>query len=177
MPTPLFTPGAPIIPVIINSPAEFGLNLEESGSILSPEWATVLDNAVFDSSGRPASRKGFLSLTSSAGTGVVMRVFEYYKADGTSQVIYSTDSDIYIDTNSATSIEGSLAISEGNIKFVNFNDKVLALGIGTSGLPVVRTTGNFVDITVNSQSPGSTDPAGTIDTAAFGRVWIVYPDG
>ena len=154
MPTPLNTPGAPIIPVNINSPAAFGLNTEEAGSILSPEWATVLDNAVFDASGRPSSRKGFLSLTSSAGSGVVMRVFEYFQADGTSQVIYSTDSDIYKNTNTATSIEGSLAISEGNIKFVNFNVKLLALGIGTSGLPAVRTTGDFVDITVNSQSPG-----------------------
>ena len=83
MPTPQFTPGARIFPINLTAPAFQGLTLEASGSTLGPEWATALDNAVFDSVGRPASRKGFTTETSSAGSAVHMRIFEYYKADGT----------------------------------------------------------------------------------------------
>lgn len=165
--------GAPLVPININSPASAGLNTEQAGSILPSVWATVLDNAVFDASGRPASRKGFLSLTTTAGTAVVKRIFEYFKADGTSEVIYSTDDNIYRDTTTATSIEGTLGVTDGNIKFANFNDKVIAFGIGTGGIPAVRTTGNFADITINS----GTAPTSGIGTAAYGRVWGVDVDG
>lgn len=163
----------PTIPININSPAQFGLNTEQAGAIIASQWATVLDNAVFDASGRPASRKGFLSLTTGAGTDPVMRIFEYFQADGTSEVIYSTDSDIYRDTTTATSIDGTLTITDGNIKFVNFNDKVIAFGIGTGGIPAVRTTGDFADIVVNS----GTAPTSGIGTAAYGRIWGVDTDG
>ena len=163
----------PTVPININTPAMFGLNTEQAGAILPQQWATVLDNAVFDEGGRPASRKGFLSLTTTPGVDPVKRIFEYFQADGTSEVIYSTDSNIYRDTTTATSIEGTLGVTDGNIKFVNFNDKVIAFGVGTAGIPAVRTTGNFADITVNS----GTAPTSVIGTAAYGRLWGVDTDG
>lgn len=163
----------PSIPINLTNPARMGLNTEQAGAILPKEWANVLDNAVFDEGGRPAARKGFTSLTTGAGTGIVKRVFEYYKSDGVGEVIYSTDSDIYRDTTTATSIKGTLSITDGQIKFANFNNKVVAFGIGTGGIPAVRTTGNFADITVNS----GTAPTGRIGTSAFGRLWVVDTDG
>ena len=61
-----------------------------------------------------------------------------------------------------------------SIKFVNFNDSVVAFGIGTGGIPAIKTgTGNFADITVNS----GTAPTGGIGTSAFGRLWAVDTDG
>lgn len=161
------------IPININRPGAAGVNKEQAGAILPSVWATELDNAVFDSAGRPAGRKGFLNLTVTPGTDIVKRIFEYYKADGTSEVIYSTDSNIYKDTTTATSIEGTLGVTDGNIKFANFNDKVIAFGIGTAGIPAVRTTGDFADITVNS----GTAPTSRIGMSAFGRLWGVDTDG
>lgn len=178
MPTPKFTPGAQLFPITLTTPAFQGVNLEQQASILGPEWATVLDNAVFDDSGRPATRKGWASITTSAGSGIIMRVFEYYKADGSSEMIASTDATIYDSLDSTpVDIDGGLTITDGNIKFVNFNDKVIAFGIGTGSLPAVRTTGNFADITVTTQSQGATDPGGTIGTSAFGRIWVADTDG
>jgi hypothetical protein len=150
------------------------VNLEQQASILGREWATVLDNAVFDDAGRPATRKGWTTITTTPGSGIILRIFEYYKADGTSEMIASTDANIYDALNSTpTAIEGTLTITDGNIKFVNFNDKVIAFGIGTGGIPAVRTTGNFADITVNS----GTAPTSGIGTSAFGRLWAVDTDG
>lgn len=173
MPTPKFTPGAQLIPLSFNSPAFLGVNTELSGNILSPEYATILDNAVFDETGRPSMRNGWRSITSTPGSGVVMRLFEYYKADATSTTIFSTDADILANTTTPASIAGTLTITDGNIKFLNFNDKCIALGVGTGGIPAVKTTGNFADITVNS----GTAPTSGIGTSAFGRVWAVAADG
>jgi hypothetical protein len=174
MPTPKFTPGAQLIPLSFSNPAFQGLNTELAGNILPQQWATVLDNAVFDDTGRPAARKGWRTLTTSAGTGIVKRIFEQYQADKTSTVIFSTDADIFRDTGSPTSIKGTLSISDGNIKFANFNDKCIAFGIGTGGIPAVRTSGDFADVVV---SDGGTAPTGTVGTAAYGRVWGVMADG
>lgn len=172
---PAFTPNTQLIPIPFKGIAFNGLTTENEGAILPPVWATELDNAVFDSAGRPAARKGWASSTTSPGsTTNIQRIFEYYKADGTSEVIFSTDGDIYDDvTSSPASIDGSLTITDGNIKFVNFNDKVVAFGIGSSGIPAVRTTGDFANITVNS----GTAPTGGIGTSAFGRLWAVDTDG
>jgi hypothetical protein len=103
-----------------------------------------------------------------------MRVYEYIKADGTSETISSTDADIFSGKTAPASIEGTLAITEGNIKFVNFNDKCIALGTGTSSNPSVYTgTGNFTTVTVAS----GTAPTSGIGTSAYGRLWVVDSDG
>lgn len=174
MPTPRAHGGASLIPINLVAPALGGLNTEADASILGQEWATVLKNAIFDSAGRAAVRKGWKSTTTTPVAGIVRRIFEYKKGDATTEIIFSTDSDIFTGVVAPSSIEGSLAISEGNIKFVNFNDKCIALGTGTSGNPSVYTgTGNFTTITVNS-GPA---PTGGVGTSAFGRIWAVDVDG
>lgn len=162
-----------MLPININRPGVAGINTEQAGAILPAVWATELDNAVFDAAGRPSARKGWLPLTQTPGVDKVKRIHEYWTADGVSEVIYSTDSDIYKDTGAATSIEGALGVTDGNIKFVNFNDKVIAFGIGAAGVPAVYTTSVFASITVNS----GTAPTSRIGTSAFGRLWGVDVDG
>jgi len=174
MPTPKYEQSAQLIPLSFTHPAFKGLNTEMGGGILPQEWATKLENITFDENGRPAVRKGWTSVTTTPGAGVIKRIFEYYTAAGASEAIASTDANIYDAlTGTATAIEGTLTITDGNIKFVNFNDKVVAFGIGTAGIPAVRTSGNFADITVNS----GTAPTSGIGTSAFGRLWAVDTDG
>ena len=174
MPTQRFHGGAPLIPIPLLAPGQFGLNTEAEATLLPPQWATVLNNAVFDGAGRAATRKGWLTQTTSAVSGTIMRVFEYVQADGTVETISSTDADIFTGRTTPSSIEGSLGISEGNIKFVNLNDKCIAIGTGTSGNPSVYTgSGNFTTVTVAT----GTAPTGTVGTAAFGRLWVCDADG
>lgn len=163
---------AQLIPLNFAFPGFKGLNTELAGNILSQEWATTLDNAVFDETGRPSARKGWLSTTTTPVAGTVKRVHEYIQANGTSAIISSTDAAIFEGTTAPTARTGLLAIADGNIKFVNFNDKCVAFGIGTGGIPVVKTIA-FEDITVNS----GTAPTGRIGTSAFGRLWGVDVDG
>ena len=175
MPSPKTVAHSELIPINLTNTAFAGLNTEQSGAIIGPEWATVLDNVIFDSAGRPAARKGLTAVTSgSPSAEQPKRIFEYYQANETSSVLFSTDDDI-LEGNSGTPISrrGSLTITDGNIKFVNFNDKVIAFGIGAGGVPAVKTTGNFASVVVNS----GTAPTGRIGTAAFGRLWAFDSDG
>lgn len=174
MPTQRQHGGAPIVPINIVAPALAGLNTEAGSTLLGPEWATTLKNAVFDAGGRIATRKGWVSGTGTPVAGIVMRVHEYIKADATAEILFSTDADIFTGVEAPSSVEGTLGITEGNIKFCNFNDKCIALGTGTSSNPSVYTgTGNFTTITVNS----GTAPTSGVGTAAFGRLWVVDQDG
>ena len=91
MPTNRAHGGAALIPINLTAPALRGLNTEAGASLLTPEWATVLTNAVFDSAGRAAVRNGWASKTSTPAAGIIMRVHEYVQADGTVKTISSTD--------------------------------------------------------------------------------------
>lgn len=173
MPTERAHGGAALVPINLTAPGFAGLNTEAEATLLGAEWATVLTNVKFDSAGRAGVRNGWASQTTTAVGGVIMRMFEYVKADATTETIFSTDADIFADQAAPSSVEGSLGISEGNIKFVNFNDKCIALGTGTSSNPSVYTGSSFATITVNS----GTAPTGTIGTSAFGRVWCTDQDG
>jgi hypothetical protein len=180
MPTPRSHGGAQLFPINLTSPGFAGLNTERAGSILDPAWATTLDNAVFDAAGRPSLRNGFLEVTTAAVAGTPKHIFEHFKSDGSSEVVTVTTSSIFRGTTTLTDISGTATVpADGHVKLVNFNDKMIAFGTGTSGLPQVYTGSSFADITVNSQVPLGTpaDPNGTVGTAAFGRLWIARNDG
>lgn len=174
MPAPNVTGGGVLQPINLTGPGFLGVNTDQSAVVLPPEWATAANNAVFDDNNRLAVRQGWTSQTTSAASDSFIRVHEFIQADGTAEIIASADDDIYSGVTSPSSIDGSLTITDGNIKFVNFNDECVAFGIGTGGIPVVYTgSGNFGDITVNS----GTAPTGLIGTAAYGRLWVVDADG
>jgi len=174
MPTQRAHGGAPLIPINLTTPGIAGLNTEAEATLLGPEWATQLSNVVFDSAGRAATRKGFATGTATPVAGVLKRLHEFIKADASVEVISSTDADIFTGVATPSSIEGTLGITEGNIKFVNFNNKCIALGTGTSSNPSVYTgAGNFATVTVAT----GTAPTSGIGTAAFGRLWVVDSDG
>ena len=164
---------AQLIPLNFAAPGFKGLNTEMAGNILPPEWATKLENAVFDETGRPAARNGWLSITSTPVTGTIQRIHEYVTSTGTSEIIFSTADNIYDGVSAPASVKGALTISNGNIKFVNFNNKVIAFGIGTSNNPAVYSGSTFASIVVNS----GTAPTGRIGTAAFGRIWVTDSNG
>lgn len=174
MPEPRVTGQAILTPLSLTRPGFLGLNTDMESAILDPQWATKCTNAVFDDQGRLSSRAGFTSSTSTPAAGVIKRIHEFTKATGVTEIISSTDADIFTGLTAPSSIEGTLGVTDGNIKFVNFSDDCIAFGIGTAGIPVKYTgTGNFTDITVATGSA----PTGTIGTSAFGRLWVSNSDG
>lgn len=160
----------------IAAPGWKGLNLQGAGGLLPPEWCTVATNFVFDNSGRLASRKGWAKQsTTDVGT-KIEQVYEYINAAGVGQRVFATADNLYKETGgTTTSIEGAIAVSNGNWKFQNWNDGanqlVLGLNNNSTGSKYIQWDGGggaAVAVTLTGATPA---PSGSDMIVAWGRVW------
>ena len=172
----------PLIPLTIQAPGTKGLNYQQASTSLDLGWATELENAVFDLTGRITARKGITNLTSSGGPGAnnLEQVFCYEgfnsNADVTG-VVSSGNAKIYEGTTTLTDITGTItAPTANNWQFMNWrNTKVVA--VQQAHTPIVATIaagvlGNFANITAASGSL----PTGNCGVAAYGRVFWADSD-
>ena len=169
---------AQLQPIDLVAPGFLGLNREQSGTILSPQYATIAGNALIDSSGRLAARAGYTDQTTTDITGSeeVKTIFEYRKFDGSNSLIVGWDGGI---ANSITDpegndISGSVTDADGRWWMQNFNDKVIGFQDGQK--PIVYTgTGNFATVTESSGTAPTVNNG--VGLCAYGRVWAVDSDG
>jgi len=172
----------PIVPITIQAPGKKGLNSQESNTALDLAWATTLDNAVFDSVGRIASRKGITNLTTSGGPGAnnLSQAFcwEGFNSNvPVTGVLTAGNLKLYTGTTSLSDITGTItAPTANNWQFMNFRSNKV-IGVQQGHTPIVATIaagalGNFANITAASGSL----PTGNCGLAAFGRVWILDSD-
>lgn len=171
MPTPRKHGGAALQPINLVRPGFFGLNTQNEAALLGPEWATVLNNAVFDDAGRLAARKGWNPQTSTPAATTIKQFFEFYKSDGTSELLSVSDSDIYTGVGAPSSIEGTMTVTDAMMSVVNFNEKAIAFP-GNGTVYSYTGTGSFAAVT-----PSGTPPTGKIALSAFGRLWAMDADG
>lgn len=157
------------------SPGSRGLNLEQQNSVLPVQWATEAQNALIDSNGRLAARQGFSNQTATpiTGTKPIKTLFEHRTGAGGVTTILAWDGGISTSvTNPAGSaVSGSVTVTNGRWKFVNFNDKCVGFQAGQK--LIVRTSGNFATVVESS----GTAPTGGVGTAAYGRIWQTQTDG
>lgn len=172
MPTPRRN-GAPLVRIALTTPAFMGLNKQSETSILGPEWATIATNVVFDTSGRLSSRKGWLSLSSTAmsGSPQIEQLHEQVASDGTTSVISAAGGRLWLGTSPPADITGASTVTVGNNwQFVNFGSELYGFQQGEQ--PIGRTTGNFSDTTASSGSW----PMGNCALVHSGRIWAVDSD-
>lgn len=173
MPSPKGT-GAPLAPINLVAPGKFGLNKQNDGSVLGPEWATEAYNTVFDISGRLTARKGFLSSTTTpmTGTPVVDVLHPYVRSSGTTTIISAAGSKIWSGTAVPSDVTGTATVTVGdNWQFVNFADD--CIGVQQGEAPIISVaSANFTDLTAAS----GTLPTGNCALGAFGRLWICDDD-
>lgn len=162
-----------LAPLSVSAPGFYGLNKQNSGSNLDIGWADDAINCIIDEDGRLASRKGWSQTTTTpiSGTPNIDVIFEYINIAGTAEIISAANNKIYSGTMTLTDISGTITTpTDDNWKFINFNGKVLGFQDGHT--PIVKTTGNFADITAGA----GTLPTGGAALSAFGRVWAVSSD-
>jgi hypothetical protein len=168
-------PNPQIQPVDLVAPGFRGLNLIQSGALLSPQYAIFATNAVIDASGRLAARDGLTNLTTTpiGGSPAVRTLFEYLKIDGSRSLIIAWDGGIgtSVSNPSGSDISGAVVDASGNWKFVNFNNKVVGFQTGQKCI-VYNGAGNFATVVESS----GTAPTGGVGTSAYGRVWQVDSD-
>ena len=173
MPTPRYHGGAALVNIPLSVPGFRGLNKQQQSSTLGPEWATRLENCVFDDSSRLASRKGWDRVTTTpAGVDEFVTLFSYVQNDGTEEIIATTATAVYTSTDGGTSwsdVTGTAVFTSGEWHFVNFNDMVFGFQSGKA--PIYYSGTSFAHVAdVNA-------PTGGIGLAAFGRLWAVDSDG
>jgi hypothetical protein len=177
-------PDQQLIPIDIVTPGRLGLNTVQSSAVLSPDYATIAQNAVIDLSGRLAARQAVSTLSATAFTTATQTqtVFEYNAGGGTyQQIAIGTNGSTQQVANSWTAIAanqlgaGTASLASSNRWYLqNFNNKLVAFQNGQS--PVVYSAGTPLwNLIVASQ--GSVHVSNGVGCAAFGRVWACRSDG
>jgi hypothetical protein len=176
MPTPRTRGGAALQHIPLTVPGFLGLNTQAASGLLGPEWATKLNNSVFDNNNRIAARRGWQTATATPlpGGAQFNQVIEYLTTTGTLELIGIADDDaLYRSTNNGSTwsdVTGTATVSDNNMLLVNFRDRVIGFQDGAS--PVVYAGTSFADLT-----DGGSEPQGAQAVSAFGRLWAAGSDG
>jgi len=175
-------PAKELSPLVLNDLGSFGLNSQASPSALEPQWLSKAENVILDEQGRISTRKGFQQATTNLPSGEeVQSIFEYYKANGSTEIIVGTDSDIYIidqtttpyylDAQTRTGTPQT--ITSGHWQWVNFNEKLY--GVQNGHTPVYYSGTAWTDLV----DLGSYNPPSGITTfdpncilGEYGRLWV-----
>lgn len=173
----------PMIPLTIQAPGYKGLNYQQASTSLDMGWATELNNAVFDLTGRVTARKGITALTTSGSPGAynLEQVFCYEGFTSNAPftgVLSAGNLKLYGGTTTLVDRTGTItAPTANNWQFMNFgNDEIIAVQQAHTPIRsniVGGVLSNFADITASS----GTVPRGNCGIAAYGRLFIADEDG
>jgi hypothetical protein len=157
----------------LTAPAFQGLNLIAQNSLLGPEWATKLQNAVIDSNGRLAAREGWTSATTVADAADFVQLIEFIKHDGTVELIATTATTVEKSTDNGSTwsdVTGTAAFTSGDWAMVNFNDNIIGFQSGETPLLYNGTTCSQI-------TDAGSEPDGGVGISAFGRLWASDANG
>lgn len=165
----------PLVPITFAAPGTWGINTQEETQPLDYRWATRADNLVIDRENLLRCRGAFRLISTDPATNPLLRVFNYVDGTGTEIVITTEvttmNAGLAVDLSTAgTDVTSSTAPTAGYWQLQNFNGKVV--GWQTGHAPIVKTSGDFADITAGSGSL----PTGDVVLSAFGRLWAVDSD-
>jgi len=166
--------------ISIVAPGFFGLNTQESGVTLSPNFAQVADNVVIDKYSRLGARKGWVMQTTSGSNELdntfIRFMIEHVNADDTLEIISAGNNKIFSGGvgDVLTDITPALyTITSDDWSGATLNDTSILVQTGHEPLiynavatPVLQT---ITDFTSTTQNYGTAFPDGVI--AAWGRYW------
>jgi hypothetical protein len=165
----------PLATLPLVTPGFRGLNTElaDAAGFIQQDWASVLENFVFDDLGRLSSRMGYTDQTTVAITGTpdILKVHEYQKLDGTvSLVVVTSAFELWESTDDGSTwadISGDFTtnlLATAKVQLANFNDELYATA---PGFKVYRYTGTgtFTEIADSQATSGNI-------IATFGRLWV-----
>ena len=169
----------------IVAPGFFGLNTQESGVTLSPNFAQLTDNVVIDKYGRLGARKGWVMQTTNGASALagdhVRFMLEHVNADDSLEILSAGNHKVF-----SGGVGANLTDITPNLYTITDNDWSGATLLDTSVLtqtgheplvyneastPVLQTMTDFTGL---AQNYGTTFPHGII--SAWGRYWAFTKD-
>lgn len=155
--------------IAIQAPGFFGLNTQDSPTSLSEQFALVADNCVIDQFGRIGARKGWAYLTDTNADDIV-HISEFINANGTTEVISASATNIYKGTTTLTDITpAGYTVSDGLFDSANLNGVLYLFREGEDPIYYDGTTCD--EVSANADYSG-TVPQGDIVQSGFGRLWV-----
>jgi hypothetical protein len=163
------------------SPGFFGLNTQESGVTISPNFAQLTDNVVIDKYGRLGARKGWDMMTTSGDTSLggnsIKFMLEHVNADNTTTILSGGNNKVWTGGISATLTDitpAAYTVSGDRWKGASIYDHALLVQDGQEPLvysaaisPVCQPITTYRS--ASAQNFGSSYPKDVI--AAWGRFW------
>jgi hypothetical protein len=160
------------------APGFYGLNLQESSTVLDPQWASEAMNAVITSDGRIGTRNGWLATDTLAGTIRALHS-EYKLGQVNPDILACANNTIYHADSPYTAFTSlySTAITADSWHIENFNGDSYFFQIGQA--PLIYNTVTEV-VTLLSAKAGFGDSSDSVIAtekpntvhAAFGRLWV-----
>lgn len=168
-------PMTPLVTMGLIAPGFRGLNTELSLSqgVTETDWASVLENTVFDDLGRLAMRKGYVdvSTTPIPALDALYHMHEYLRTDGTVSIVVVNEAfDIFLsDDDGATwaDITGALngVLANQNLQFTNFDGDLWIAAAGHKVHQYNTGLGSFTEVTNSPVTSGSI-------LGSYGRLWV-----
>lgn len=166
----------------IVAPGFFGLNTQESGVTLSPNFAQLADNVVIDKYGRLGARKGWVMQTTSGSSALsgqpVRFIHEHISAAGSSVYLSGGNNKVFSGGVGASLTDitpASYTITNNNWSGATINAHTVMVQEGHEPLvynstasPVLKKMSTFTGLT---QNYGTDYPKHII--AAYGRYWAL----
>jgi hypothetical protein len=170
---------SPLVQASLKAPGFLGLNTEQSAASTRQQFASVLDNAVFDESGKIQARKGYEVLADSGPT-TVDRVFFWRKDEGTEKLMAVGDAsgtatlyEMTTTSNAYDTFTSRGTMNSTDVLLINVNEQLVILEAGQSP-KAWDGTGTLANI---AAATGTTaNPTGGIGCTAFGRLFVVSSD-
>ena len=168
------------------SPGFYGLNTQESGITLSPNFAQLTDNVVIDKYGRLGSRKGWQMRTASGATALASEpisfMLEHVNADNTVVTLSGGNNKLFKEGDDNGALvditPAGYTITTNNWKGATLSDHSMLVQAGHAPLFVSAESGTLVaDLATSHTAHGSHTPNyGTSYPddviAAYGRFWV-----
>jgi len=164
----------------IVSPGFFGINTQESGVTLSPNFAQLTDNVIIDKYGRLGARKGWIMKTTTGAAtlsgATIDFMMEHVNADNSTVILSGSVNKIFkngVDAVLTDVTPAGYTISADGWKGASLNDKAMLCQEGHEPLiyseaasPATKTLAVHTSTTA---SFGTSYPRDVI--AAYGRFW------
>ena len=159
----------PLQSIAIQAPGFYGLNTEDSPTALPEQFALEATNCVIDQFGRIGARKGWRYVTTTNPSSIVS-LSEFVKADGTTEIISSSDTYIYKGDETLTDITPvGYTVTDGQYSYATLNNKHYMFRKGAK--PVVYDGTSAVAIEDHPDYSGTVPEANVVLSAA-GRLWV-----
>ena len=160
----------------VAAPGFLGVNSEESPTALPEGWCSIADNAVIDSNGRIASRKGYRILTAdntALGSEKINEIHEANYVDGTTMLFAVGNNKIFSFDSAGVLTDitpGAATITADMWQIATLNDDTFFFQAGHDPIVYDKSAGTCTLVSAHVNYSGSVPQADCV-VSAYGRVW------